>query len=438
MLCDNPTLEQLKRKCDTMNNQKERTMDLMRKGIITESEAIELLEKAGLDQDTSAGNASTQETDKDGYQTESSEAVKQFVNQAGSLMKSLFQSAKKSVDNNVDFSNGFPSLKYVSKSDFKAFEGEIKDITVSATSGDVTVVTKDIEKTIVETTYKVYGGVTEVAMDEFIRDNVVIELDQGELVVNVKSKRIVVEMTITLAASQIEDAKFDVVNGIVNIEGLVADDLTVKKVNGDLIVKAGLFKSVVVKAVNGEVRVASDFETADISNVNGEVVVTATAINAENLKVKNVNGDVKISVPENIGVVGYVKTTFGKYKTRIALDNPLEITKNGAALIRTATNSLTLDIATNTGSIWLKDGDVARQETAPDAPTQAEAVAPEPAESAETTDQPEVHEVTEAPVVVAPVEAAETPFVPEVDNSKFDTISEHKPDDESEVTQNHE
>lgn len=191
-----------------MNNQKERIMDLMRKGIITESEAIELLEKAGLNQETVSGDETGQKTDKDGYQTESSEAVKQFVNQAGSLVKSLFQSAKKSVDNNVDFSNGFPSLKYVSKSDFKAFEGDIKDITVSATSGDVTVVTKDIEKTIIETTYKVYGGVTEDALEDFLRDNVIIELDQGELVVNVKSKRIVVEMTITLAASQIEDAKF--------------------------------------------------------------------------------------------------------------------------------------------------------------------------------------------------------------------------------------
>ena len=411
-----------------MTNQKERIMDLMRKGIITESEAIELLEKAGLDQDTAAGNDTAQQTDKDGYQTDSSEAVKQFVNQAGSLMKSLFQSAKKSVDNNVDFSNGFPSLKYVTKSDFKAFEGEIKDITVSATSGDVTVVTKDIEKTIVETTYKVYGGVTEEAMDAFIRENVVIELDQGELIVNVKSKRIVVEMTITLAASQIEDAKFDVVNGIVNIEGLVAEDLNVKKVNGDLIVKGGVFRTVTVKAVNGEVRVAADFETADISNVNGEVVVTATAINAENLKVKNVNGDVKISVPENIGVVGYVKTTFGKYKTRIALDNPLEITKNGAALIRTATNSLTLDIATNTGSIWLKDGEAAYQEAT--APVQAEE-----AESAQATEQTEV---SEAKTMTEEVEKSEPIVVSEADTSKLDTISEYKADDESEVNQNHE
>ncbi|GAB2023730.1 DUF4097 domain-containing protein [Pseudolactococcus yaeyamensis] len=405
-------------------------MDLMRKGIITESEAIELLEKAGLDNDT-AGRGAGQQIDKDGYQIDSSEAVKQFVNQAGYLMKSFFQSAKKSVDNNVDFSNGFPSLKYVTKSDYRAFEGGIKDITMSATSGDVTVVTKDVEKTIVETTYKVYGGVAEEAVDEFLRDNVVIELEQGELNIDVKSKRIVVEMTITLATSQIENAKFDVVNGIVNLENLVAEDLNVKKVNGDLSVKGGVFGTVTVKAVNGEVRVAADFETADISNVNGEVVVTATAINAENLKVKNVNGDVKISVPENIGVVGYVKTTFGKYKTRIALDNPLEITKNGAALIRTATNSLTLDIATNTGSIWLKDGEVAYQEpaTAPIVPVQEESVPEQATEQSEITEKTGITESTEK---------SEPIIIPEGDNSKFDTILEKEPDDESEENQSHE
>lgn len=340
-----------------MNNQKERIMDLMRKGIITESEAIELLEKAGLDKDTTTDNGKT--VDKDGYQTDSSEAVKQFVNQAGALVKSLFQTAKKSVDNNVDFTGGFPSLKYVSKSDYQAFEGNITDLKVTATSGDVTVTTKDIEKTIVEVTYKVYGGVTEDNLSEFIQDNVVLALEDGELVLDVKSKRIVADITITLATSQIKQAKFDIVNGVVVLKDLVSEHLEVKKTNGDLKVLSGSFETILVKAVNGEIRLVTDFEKADISSVNGEILVTATAMAAENLKVKNVNGDIKISVPENIGVVGYVKTTFGTYKTRIALDNPLEITKNGAALIRTATNSLTLDVATNSGTIWLKDGDAA-------------------------------------------------------------------------------
>lgn len=347
-----------------MNNQKERIMDLMRKGIITESEAIELLEKAGLETDPTETDQGSKKVDENGYQTDSSEAVKQFVNQAGSLVKSLFQSAKKSVDNNVDFSNGFPSLKYVSKSDYKAFDGDITALRVSATSGDVTLLTKDIEKTIVEVSYKIYGGVTEADVSDFIQDNVVMQLENGELIVDVKSKRIVADITITLADHELADAKFELVNGDLVIKDLEATNLEAKKTNGELKILGGHFEAITVKAVNGEVRLVTDFEKADISSVNGEILVTATAMATENLKIKNVNGDVKISVPSNIGVVGYIKTTFGTYKTRIDLDNPLEITKNGAALIRTATNSLTLDVATNSGTIWLKDGDAAPQKAA--------------------------------------------------------------------------
>ena len=343
-----------------MSNQKERILDLMRKGIITENEAIELLEKSGLSgdagQETYEGDETSQARDKDGYQTDSSEAFKQFMNQAGSFMKNMLHSAKKSVNDNVDFSNGFPSLKYLSKSDFKAFEGPISNLTVTATTGDVTVKTKDVKKTIVEVSYKVYGGISEALLDEFIQDNVSIELQQDELLVAVKSKRIVVDVTITLPLNALKTAKLDVVNGTMILEELTADELKIKKVNGDLTIQRCHLGALYVKSVNGEVRVVANFETADITNVNGEILVTTTSLDGENLKVKNVNGDVKISVPENIGLVGYIKTTFGSYKTRVELDTPLEITKNGAALVRKAVNSLTLDISTNTGSIWLKDG----------------------------------------------------------------------------------
>lgn len=343
-----------------MSNQKDRILDLMRKGIITESEAVELLEKSGLKADehkqTGEKEKASDTRDKDGYQTDSSEAIKQFMNQAGSMMKNLFHSAKKSVNETVDFSKGFPSLKYVSKSDFKAFENQVSDLTVTATTGDVTVKTKDIKKTIVEVSYKVYGGITEAELDEFLKDNVLIDLQDGALCVTVNSKRIVVDVTVTLPLYTLQSAKFDVVNGTMKLEELTTSELKIKKVNGDLAVNKCNLGAVAIKSVNGEVRLLSDFETAEISNVNGEILVTETSLDGENLKIKNVNGDIKISVPENIGLVGYIKTTFGSYKTRVALDTPLEITKNGAALVRRAVNSLTLDISTNTGSIWIKDG----------------------------------------------------------------------------------
>ena len=205
----------------------------MRKGIITENEAIELFEKSGLSgdagQETYEGDETSQARDKDGYQTDSSEAFKQFMNQAGSFMKNMLHSAKKSVNDNVDFSNGFPSLKYLSKSDFKAFEGPINNLTVTATTGDVTVKTKDVKKTIVEVSYKVYGGFSEALLDEFIQDNVSIELQQDELLVAVKSKRIVVDVTVTLPLNALKTAKLDVVNGTMTLEELTAQELNIKK-----------------------------------------------------------------------------------------------------------------------------------------------------------------------------------------------------------------
>ncbi|GFH42565.1 DUF4097 domain-containing protein [Lactococcus hodotermopsidis] len=366
-------------------------MDLMRKGIITESEAIELLEKSGFsDEPVNEKTEKNKKVDKDGYQTDSSETFKQLINQAGALMKTVFSTAKKTVDNNVDFSGGFPNIKSVSKSDFKALTGEINDLNVSATSGDVSVSVKDVEKTIVEVSYKVYGGVTEEALDDFLRDNVVIDLDNGILTIDVKSKRIVADFTITLAAKQLEEATFDVVNGVVDLKSLVADDVTIKQVNGDLRVTGGEIKDLRVKAVNGKIRIATDFEKAEITNVNGDILVTTKSLNSENLKVKNVNGDVKISVPENIGLVGYVKTTFGSYKTRLQLDTPLEITKNGAALVRTATNSLTIDAGTNTGTVWLKDGEAV-------APTAKETVTAEvtPTDAISDTISQKVEELSE-------------------------------------------
>jgi DUF4097 and DUF4098 domain-containing protein YvlB len=232
------------------------------------------------------------------------------------------------------------------------------------------VISKDVEKTIVEMSYKVYGGVTEENLENFLRENTIIESENGHLTINIKSKRIVSDLTITLPAKILDEVTFDIVNGAIQVKDLFTERLTVKKVNGDFAMLDGKADKLKLKTVNGEIRVATDFEIADITGVNGEILITATSIDTETLKVKNVNGDVKISVPKNIGLIGYIKTTFGKYKTKIDLDSPLEITKNGAALVRKAKNSLTLDVATNTGSVWLKDGKV--YQTAPDVFEQTE------------------------------------------------------------------
>ena len=62
---------------------------------------------------------------------------------------------------------------------------------------------------------------------------------------------------------------------------------------------------------------------------------------------------------ETLGLVGHVRTIFGGYKTRIKLDGPFEAGRNGAAVVRSSNDqaSLTFELETKSGTIWLKDAD---------------------------------------------------------------------------------
>ena len=104
-------------------------------------------------------------------------------------------------------------------------------------------------------------------------------------------------------------------------------------------------------------RVTTDFENANLSLVNGNILVTEASSGARSLNAHNVNGDIKVSVPSSLGLVGHVRTIFGGYKTRLDLDNPFEAGRNGAAVVRSGENSLTFELETKSGTIWLKDAE---------------------------------------------------------------------------------
>ncbi len=75
---------------------------------------------------------------------------------------------------------------------------------------------------------------------------------------------------------------------------------------------------------------------------------------AHKLNLKNVNGDIKVSVPESLGLVGHVRTIFGGYKTRLNLDSPFEAGRNGAAIVRQGAESLTFEFETKSERFGLK------------------------------------------------------------------------------------
>ena len=287
--------------------------------------------------------------------------------------KEVFKGVAKTVDDNIDFGNGFPKVKSVEKTIEKDIEGEFSAVNVDVKGGKITV--KPGENAHVKADYKIYGSVENDDFDAYLAEKTKLEVVDGVLQVTT-SGRIAAEIALYLPEKTYDKATLNVLNGEINAEKLAATEIEVNQLNGDITLEELTSDKVAVATKNGEVkvlkgrtstlsidgingnfRVTSDFEKADLNLVNGNVLVTESFDGARTLNVKNVNGDIKVSVPESLGLVGHVKTIFGAYKTRLKLDNPFETGRNGAAVVRSGENSLTFELETKSGTIWLKDAD---------------------------------------------------------------------------------
>jgi DUF4097 and DUF4098 domain-containing protein YvlB len=229
------------------------------------------------------------------------------------------------------------------------------------------------ENAHVKADYKIYGSVDEGNVEAYVAEKTTLEVVDGTLEF-VVGGRISAEITLYLPEqvfekielntvhAELKVEKIDVrelnvvqVNGTAEVIGVTADKLDLSNKNGEIKVLDGKISDMVVNGVNGNIRVTTAFEAADVALVNGNILLTETAGAARKLNVRNVNGDIKVSVPEALGLVGHVRTIFGGYKTRLKLDNPFEGGRNGAAVVRQGTDTLTFELETKSGTIWLKD-----------------------------------------------------------------------------------
>lgn len=137
-------------------------MDLMRRGIITEDEALELLEKNGSvngeASDDKTENKEFTYTDKEGYVNHDVDFPDAMKNVAESLFargKEIFQGVAKSVDDNIDFSKGFPKVKSISHTVEKDINEDFKNVNLNLKSGKVNILPG--ENAHVKVEYKIYA-----------------------------------------------------------------------------------------------------------------------------------------------------------------------------------------------------------------------------------------------------------------------------------------
>ncbi len=132
--------------------------------------------------------------------------------------------------------------------------------------------------------------------------------------------------------------------------------LEAQGVNGSIKLIDGGVHDAFLETVNGDIKLKTTPVTAQLQTVNGTIRSTYTG-EFKVLNASSVNGNVKLALPESIGLSGAAKTRFGSVKSRLSgvsvptkSPKQLELTRAGDPVGE-------LTVTTTSGNIQLKNTD---------------------------------------------------------------------------------
>jgi DUF4097 and DUF4098 domain-containing protein YvlB/exonuclease VII large subunit len=250
--------------------------------------------------------------------------------------------------------------------DFKNANGNVKF--ESSTTEDIKISAK----------IKLYGKMDEETPLEAFNARAIIEEDEDKLTFHVPNKRVAADMIVYLPERTYDYLAVNLLNGNVTSDPLKVKDIYVKSTNGNITfynleatmletkgtngevtLKGATLRDLLVSTVNGSIRFKGAAQSSDVSTTNGDIRFTLTGDEATRVKSTSVNGNVKIAIPESVGVEGEAKTVFGKVKSRLSGVNASEEkaqNKHAFSFHREgAQEELKLFAKTTTGNVLLKD-----------------------------------------------------------------------------------
>lgn len=312
------------------------------------------------------------------------EKMSEAGSQLGKFLKKTFQTVSETVNDNMEWKDvslrvpGIATTKFEHEFYYEAPAASILDIKVA--NGNVTLKTWDSDDVKVEAKIKLYGKMGAEPFEAF-SERSQIEVNEDHISFQIPNKRVRADLVFYLPKRVYDHAAIKLLNGNIMIETLESKDIYTKSTNGNIIVnqltatmlevegvngnidiRNGNILDSIIETVNGTVTFGATPENLSVSLVNGDVRLTIKEDNLKKLEASSVNGNVKVALPDTIGLEGHAKTSLGSINSRLSnyevVREKKERTNQMLQFRRVSDDEIAqVQLSTTTGSIYLKDTD---------------------------------------------------------------------------------
>lgn len=312
------------------------------------------------------------------------EKMSEAGSQLGKFLKKTFQTVSETVNDNMEWKDvslrvpGIATTKFEHEFYYEAPAASILDI--KAANGNVTLKTWDSDDVKVEAKIKLYGKMGAEPFEAF-SERSQIEVNEDHISFQIPNKRVRADLVFYLPKRVYDHAAIKLLNGNIMIEILEAKDIYTKSTNGNIIVnqltatmlevegvngnidiRNGNILDSIIETVNGTVTFGATPENLSVSLVNGDVRLTIKEDNLKKVEASSVNGNVKVALPDTIGLEGHAKTSLGSINSRLSnyevVREKKERTNQMLQFRRVSDDEIAqVQLSTTTGSIYLKDTD---------------------------------------------------------------------------------
>lgn len=311
--------------------------------------------------------------------------VAEVGGQVGEFLKKTFNSFSDTMNDNVEWKDikmkvpGVATTKFEHEFNYPNPQASLIDVKVA--NGTVVFKTWDQEDVKVEAKIKLYGKMAGDSPMEAFLERSDIDVDDETISFQVPNKRVKADLTFYLPKRTYDHVSVKLLNGNVLVEELTAKDvytkstngtITFKKidatmleiegVNGEIKVLEGTILDNIIETVNGDVSISAAPESLSVSLINGDIRITAKEKMLRRVEASSANGNIKLALPNDLGVEGQVKTNLGSINSRLTdIEVVREKKDRGNQQLhfrRVLEESMAqINASTTTGSIFLKDTD---------------------------------------------------------------------------------